>query len=295
MRSFSSVPLAAGLAVAVLGGAAVAALAPGATIDVDLAPTAQAGEFVWHDLLTDDAEASRKFYGALFGWTFEDGQGIDPGYTIIKDGGQPIGGLVTVKRPEPDAEIAQWLVYVMVPEVDAATKAFRDAGGRVYRGPLDARSDLRVAIVADGQGAPIGLASRGTKFAVEMPPPINRWLWMEYLAQDAPTALEFYSRVIGFTSEIRDTRQNFIYHVLKTDRPRAGLFQSPWKRDASAWLPYLRVEDPTAMAQRVKQLGGSILLAPEPNIRNGSLAIVLDPTGAPLALQKFPFASPVTP
>ena len=29
------------------------------------------GEFVWQDLMTDDAEKSRKFYEQLFGWTFD--------------------------------------------------------------------------------------------------------------------------------------------------------------------------------------------------------------------------------
>ena len=43
------------------------------------------------------------------------------------------------------------------------------------------------------------------------------------------------------------------------------------------------------MAARAKELGGTIVLEPKPTIRNGSLAIVLDPAGAPIALQKFPF------
>jgi predicted enzyme related to lactoylglutathione lyase len=257
--------------------------------------SAQAGEFVWHDLITDDAAASRAFYGALFGWTFTDGRGIDPGYVIIKDKDRPIGGIVTIQRPKPDTEIAQWLAYVVVPDVDAATAAFREAGGRVLRGPLNARSDLRVAVVVDGQGAPIGLASRGQKLPPDIPPAVNRWLWMEYVASDADAALSFYTRTVGFTSEVRETRPDFTYHLLKTDRPRAGLFKTPWPRETSAWLPYVRVDDPAAMAEKVKQLGGSVLLPPDPSIRNGSLAIVFDPTGAPLALQKFPFTSTVTP
>jgi len=76
---------------------------------------------------------------------------------------------------------------------------------------------------------------------------------------------------------------------LRTDRPRAGLFLSPWTRDTSAWLPYVRVADPAAMAARAAELGATIAVAPKPAVRNASLAIIVDPTGAPLALQKFPF------
>ena len=123
------------------------------------------GEFVWHDLVTDNPAACRAFYGALFGWTFEAGDGIDPGYTIIKHDGVPIGGIVP---PAPERRIrpfiAQWLAYVVVPDVDACGGGFAQQGGHVIRGPLNVRKDLRVAVVADPQGAPLGLASGGPRF-----------------------------------------------------------------------------------------------------------------------------------
>lgn len=253
---------------------------------------ARTGEFVWHDLITQDAAASRAFYGSLFGWTFQAGKGVDPNYTIVKQGGLPIGGIVTIANTDT---VPQWLSYVVVSNVDAASAAFTESGGRVYRAPLDARKDLRVAVVGDAQGAPLGLANRGGETSGEGLPSINRWLWMEYVAVDAPGALDFYSRVVGYTSEVSETRAGRSYHLLKTDRPRAGLFASVWKRETSLWLPYVRVEDPAAMATRVTGLGGTVVLAPRDDIRNGSLAIVLDPAGAPLALQKFPFDTKARP
>jgi predicted enzyme related to lactoylglutathione lyase len=258
-------------------------------------PTAGVGAFVWHDLVTPDPQRCRPFYSALFGWTFESGQGVDPGYTIIKHAGQQIGGIVQRKPVQGEDAIGQWLSYVVVADVDRATDAFRAAGGRVYRGPLNARKDLRIAVVADPQGAPLGLASRGPRVDTDAPPGVNRWLWMEYVARDPGAALSFYGEVVGYRHEVQDTRQNFTYYLLSTDRPRAGLFRSLWERDASAWLPYVRVEDPAAMAARAAELGGRILLPPAPSVRNGSLAIVLDPTGAAVALQKFPFESGATP
>jgi uncharacterized protein len=254
-------------------------------------PATSAGEFVWHDLVTEDPAVSRAFYGALFGWTFEAGDGIDPGYTIIKHDGRPIGGIVVPRRPPGTEAIAQWLAYVVVNDVDNTASAFREAGGRVFRGPLNARKDLRVAVVADAQGAPLGLASRGPDFDVaeERPPALNRWLWMEYVARDPAAALKFYGEIVGFGHEVYEQRENFTYYLLTTDRPRAGLFRSPWERDTSAWLPYVRVADPAAMAARALELGGRIALEPRPGVRNGSLAIVVDPAGAAVALQKFPF------
>ena len=273
----------------------IPALAPGSfAVTQTPASPVSVGAFVWHDLVTNNPAAGRAFYGALFGWTFEPGAGIDPGYVIIKHEGRPIGGIVQPR--EGNAAAAQWLAYVVVADVDQAAQTFEQAGGRIFRGPLNARKDLRVAVVADAQGAALGLASRGPDSVDPDPVPgLHRWLWMEYVARDPAAALKFYGDAVGFRSELHETRNAFTYYLLTTDRPRAGLFETLWDRERSAWLPYVRVADPAAMAARAVELGGTTVLAPHAAIRNGSLAIVLDPAGAPFALQKFPFDNGVTP
>jgi predicted enzyme related to lactoylglutathione lyase len=259
------------------------------------AATARPGDFVWHDLVTDNPAACRAFYAALFGWTFEAGAGIDPGYIIIKNNGRRIGGVVRRARAAGEEAGAQWLTYLVVQDVDKASAAFRDAGGRIFRGPLTAMKDLRVAAVADPQGAPLGLASRGPQSDAPRDAAVHEWLWMEYVARDPESALKFYGDVAGFKHEVSEQREDFTYYMLSTDRPRAGLFRTVWKRETSAWLPYVRVEDPVAMAARATQLGGTVVLAPQPRVRNNSLAVILDPAGAAVALQKFPFANEATP
>ena len=68
---------------------------------------------------------------------------------------------------------------------------------------------------------------------------------------------------------------------------RAGILQNPtdWK---PAWLTHFAVADPAAAAGRVEALGGRVLLAPTPEVREGTVAIVADPSGAILALLKWP-------
>jgi hypothetical protein len=277
-----------GLTAALLG--TIVSTSPESRVLLPLrAETVGAGEFVWHDLVTHNPATSRAFYGELFGWTFAEGDGIDPDYTIIEHGGRPIGGIVPLPPKNDEEVVAQWLSYVAVSDVDRVAKVFQQSGGRVFRGPLNARKDLRVAVVADAQGAPLGLASRGPRIDAETPPGLHHWLWREYVARDPAAALTFYREALGFEHEVHATHENFTYYLLATDRPRAGLFLSPWKHDTSVWLPYVRVADPAASAARAVELGGTILLQPRPEVRSGSLAIVLDPTGAPLALQKFPF------
>jgi predicted enzyme related to lactoylglutathione lyase len=50
------------------------------------------GTFCWPELATIDAEAAKKLYGALFGWTFEDrpaAAGVT--YSIARLAGKEIG------------------------------------------------------------------------------------------------------------------------------------------------------------------------------------------------------------
>jgi predicted enzyme related to lactoylglutathione lyase len=277
-------------------GLALTALVAEPSTQAQAPAAASPGAFVWHDLVTDNPAQSRAFYSALFGWTFAQGEGVDPGYTIIRIGERPIAGIVPHRgAASTGTPSAQWLSYVVVGDVDKAVASFKQAGGRVYRGPLNARKDLRVAAVEDAQGAAIGLTNRGPRTESPAAVAMHDWLWMEYVARDVAPALAFYGDALGFRHEISDQREDFTYYMLSTDRPHAGLFKSVFTRESSAWLPYVRVDDPAAMAQRASALGGTVLLPPMPRVRNNSLAIVLDPLGAPIALQKFPFDRGATP
>jgi predicted enzyme related to lactoylglutathione lyase len=55
----------------------------------------------------------------------------------------------------------------------------------------------------------------------------------------------------------------------------------------SVWLTYFGVDDPAAAAARAQALGGKVLLPASPQLREGSMAVVTDPSGAVLVLQKL--------
>ncbi len=79
------------------------------------------------------------------------------------------------------------------------------------------------------------------------------------------------------------------YVVLSRGRARAGILPAPKPEMRPTWLPYLLVSDPAVMAARARSRGGTVLLEPRAEIRKGSVAVVTDPSGAIIALQKFPF------
>ncbi len=106
----------------------------------------------WFEIHTNDADRAQRFYGAVFGWTFDDSL---PGYSMISLGeGAPIGGGIAHgdgSRPT-DA-----VFNVQVPDVDAACAAVAAAGGSVVVPADDTPIGLRFAYVADPDGSVFGL------------------------------------------------------------------------------------------------------------------------------------------
>ena len=80
------------------------------------------------------------------------------------------------------------------------------------------------------------------------------------------------------------------YRQLKlADRIRAGIVPIPWKDVKPNWLPYVAVLDISATVAHAKDLGGKVLLEPDDTIRDDSVAVIADPSGAVLAIQNLPF------
>ncbi len=105
--------------------------------------------------MTRDAEASAKFYTALFGWTRED---LDMGgftYGMFKTGGRPVGGMI-VLPPEAETMPVMWMGYVTVENLEASVEKAAELGAEVLKG-ITAIPMGRFAILADPQGAVIGL------------------------------------------------------------------------------------------------------------------------------------------
>jgi predicted enzyme related to lactoylglutathione lyase len=248
----------------------------------------ETGRFVWHDLLTTDVNAAKRFYGDLFGWRFEDTKRGDRPYVIARLASGPVAGLVDVSGIADAGP--QWLSFMAVANIDKTIAAAQADGAKVLVQPRDLPL-ARAAVVADPQGAPLGLAQLRGSIPDPVQPTAGHFFWQEYLARDAAKALEFYKRLAAYEPALSDSRLGVEYHVLKKARGGAGLFQLP----ATAvdvqpnWLPYVLVDNPEAVATRVTALGGRILVPAAPERRNRSLVVIADPGGAPLALQKYPF------
>jgi predicted enzyme related to lactoylglutathione lyase len=254
----------------------------------ELSSTPLLGKFVWRDLVSENPDAVKPFYASLFGWEFEESRALGAPYTLIRSGGQYIAGISKTRRQLPDQPVSQWLSFMSVANVDRAVEQTRAAGGSVVAGPLELPNIGRGAVVLDPEGAPLGLLRSSVGDPADTTTPaLHRFLWTEHLSRDPQLSADFYAALAGF--EVR--KVDFggrPYWVLVQGRERAGLLRNPLTTDRPVWLAYVRVADPAASAARAAQLGGRILLAPRSEVRSGTLALIADPTGAVLALQKWP-------
>ena len=244
------------------------------------------GRFVWYDLITDDIDAASAFYGDLFGWEFEDVPEHPGEFQLIRHNGVAIGGMVYHARDHADSAETQWIGSLSVTNVDSAVAVVRAQGGTVYAGPKDVPLRGRVAVVADPQGAVLALVRTPDGDPAERQPAIDDWLWQELWTTEDSTSLLFYRDMAGFDHETLELPAG-AYHVLKYQgRAYAGLAQLPWDSVPPVWLPYVRVEDPQAIADRVEELGGRVILSPD-QIQSREAAVIEDPTGGALAVQRW--------
>ena len=70
--------------------------------------------------------------------------------------------------------------------------------------------------------------------------------------------------------------------------PRAGIIQLEARGVRAHWVPYVRVADPVALVAKVEALGGRVIIPPTTDLRAGSVALIADPGGAPLVVQRWP-------
>lgn len=112
------------------------------------------GALSWNELNTRDVSGAKEFYGAVFGWSFEDQDMGEAGtYTTISLGGNPVGGILNMaERGVPEEVPAHWQVYFAVEDTDASVAQATERGGNVMVPPMEVPAG-RFSILVDPHGA----------------------------------------------------------------------------------------------------------------------------------------------
>jgi predicted enzyme related to lactoylglutathione lyase len=276
--------LLAALALAAALAACTAPRPPAPPDGLVVSPSPLYGKFVWRDLVTENPDIVKPFYAALFGWEYTESTVLGAPYTVVRHLGEPIAGITRVRRPDPAQPVSQWLAYVSVPDVDATVETGRRTGGSVLAGPTDLPGVGRAAVLADPQGAALGVLRTSFGDPIDRAPAVGRFAWTELLALDPAAAARFYGELLGY-QVLEVNEAGGPYWRLARGGDRAGVLRQPIAGARAAWLSTVRVENAAASAERARALGARVLLAPRADVRGGTLAIIADPAGTVLALQ----------
>ena len=118
------------------------------------------GVTVWHELMSQDPELSRKFYQEVVGLTTAPLENAPFPYTLWKQEGEPVGGLVPPqgeKKGWPSGPTPHWVSSFATENVDRAVEEAQKLGGRVLVAPTDIPQFGRAAVLQDPEGAVFGI------------------------------------------------------------------------------------------------------------------------------------------
>lgn len=107
----------------------------------------------WFETLTTGSAVNAKFYGDLFGWTYETMTAPGLMYTTFKRGAEPIAGMMEITPDMAAANVRpHWGVYFTVTDVDTAAREATKLGGTLFIPPRDIPAVGRFAGIASPQG-----------------------------------------------------------------------------------------------------------------------------------------------
>ncbi|MFG2889897.1 VOC family protein [Streptomyces sp. NPDC048248] len=235
------------------------------------------GTPTWIDLGVADLERAKAFYGALFGWTYEERSSATGPFTMCLLRGRRVAAFRPRSAADPDGE-SWWHMYVAAEDCDAAAERITARGGSVLQQPQDVGALCRTAVVEDPVGARFGLwqgrALAGCEFVNEPGTLVRN----DLATPDPEPARRFYADTFDFTLDGNKDLPDFDFTFLR--RPDGheigGVFGDPGAA-ASRWRTTFEVDGTDEAAERAVAAGGT---ASEPtDAPYGRMADITDPFG----------------
>jgi uncharacterized protein len=253
-----------------------------------------AGDFIWYELMTPDAEGAKAFYDAVVGWNIGEGVAEFDGYRMIgTSDGSFAGGLLPL-TPDMQQHGARpaWLGYIHVSDVDSKAQSVEAVGGRTYMAPNDIPNVGRIAMVADPQGAPFYIMKpilpegrENEPSNVFSPNDPGRCAWNELSTSDSGAARQFYGEQFGWTTEnFMPMGEHGEYRFIDHQGLTLGAIAGTMGGQPPHWRFYFRVPSVGAAKETAETKGGKIVMGPMDVPGGDHIIIGIDPQGAEFAL-----------
>ncbi|MGH3620323.1 MAG: VOC family protein, partial [Sciscionella sp.] len=107
----------------------------------------------WLEIATPDADATKRFYGSIFGWEFEESADTAGSpYTVATLFGEPVCGIVAAAGP-----ILDWTLYLVTSDLDWAQNEAVRFGGAIIGGTQQLPGVGTKMLFDDAGGSTVGL------------------------------------------------------------------------------------------------------------------------------------------
>jgi predicted enzyme related to lactoylglutathione lyase len=109
----------------------------------------------------------------------------------------------------------------------------------------------------------------------------NKPSWVDISSSDAGASREFYGKLFGWQVEVNADPQYGGYALARLgSKDAAGIGPKMDPNSPTAWNVYIGTEDVEAVAKRVTEAGGTVVMAPFDVGEQGRMSVFRDPTGA---------------
>jgi hypothetical protein len=261
----------------------------------------------WVDTSQPDPEAARSFYGALFGWEFEDAmpQGSPNRYFIGRIRGGDVAAVGAIPEGAPTA--AMWNTYIWVDSADETADKARAAGGGVVTAPFEVPEAGRMAVLTDPEGAVFCIWQPGRHRGAKVVNENGSLNFNTLVTRDAEAAQAFYGAVFGWKTlaipagvmwtlpgygdHLEEKNPGLREQMAQMGAPEgfidvvAALNPDGGAEAAAHWSVTFAVDDVGVAAAKARELGGEV---------NGPfdapwarLAVINDPQGASFVASQF--------
>jgi predicted enzyme related to lactoylglutathione lyase len=242
------------------------------------------GQFVWHELLTTDAETAGDFYSKVTSWRKQAAAGHS--HTFLIAGSSGIAGIKSLDA-QNQGWPSQWIPYISTPDIDETIRTSQKMGGRVLMPPKSISRVGRLAVLSDPQRCTFGVCTPD-RDSSNVLSDSSAFSWHELATTDMEAASDYYAKLFGwFKGPAHDMGPAGTYQLISHNNQQiAGLYKSLSDSGSRGWLSYILVTDAGKAAQASKSNGGRVVQGPMEVPGGSFIAQIVDPQGVSFAIHQ---------
>jgi predicted enzyme related to lactoylglutathione lyase len=218
---------------------------------------------------TEQRQAVMDFYTSLYGWTW-DVNGEEMGYYSIAN----LDGSAVMGVGQGPGGAGSMVPYFATDDIDASLAKAAELGGTVVMGRQEVPFTGVMALIADPTGAmhglwqPTGFNGFGVVYEVGSPG------WFDHASNDPDTAAAYYTGLLGHGviepepgMKVLANGEQWFASVSQNQVP---------DRTQAQWNPIYIVEQLEAARNKVRELGGTVVLEEMP-VPGSAISVFLEP------------------